>query len=65
LPEREFSEENQEVAMKHESQLLFRIHLLFVGFPAFFHDYRDSHPFGKQPKGSVMMATRTRILATV
>jgi hypothetical protein len=34
------------------------------GFPAFFHDCRDSQPFGKQPKGSVMLATRTRLLAT-
>jgi hypothetical protein len=46
LPEREFSEENQEVAMKHESQLLFPIHLLFVVFPPFFHDYRDSSVTG-------------------
>jgi hypothetical protein len=30
-----FSEENQAVAMKHESQLLFRIHLLFVAFQRF------------------------------
>ena len=30
-----FSEENQAVAMKHESQLLFRIHFLFVVFQRF------------------------------
>jgi len=30
LPEREFSEENQQVAMKRERQLLFFIHLLFA-----------------------------------
>jgi hypothetical protein len=30
-----FSEENQQVAMKRESQLLFRIHLLFVIFQRF------------------------------
>jgi hypothetical protein len=32
LPEREFSEENQEAAMKRESELLFRIHLLVSVF---------------------------------
>jgi hypothetical protein len=42
LPEREFSEEHQAVAMKRESQLLFRIHLLFALFSTFFHDYSDS-----------------------
>jgi len=30
-----FSEENQSVATKHEIQLLFRIHLLFVVFQRF------------------------------
>src|SRR6266481_9286737 len=35
LPEREFSEENQAVAMKRESQLLFRIHRLFGVFQRF------------------------------
>ena len=30
LPEREFSEENHQVAMKRESQLLLFIHLLFA-----------------------------------
>jgi hypothetical protein len=35
-----FSEENQQVAMTHESRLLFYIHLLFAVFPAFFSDYR-------------------------
>jgi len=37
-----FSQGNQAVPMKHESQLLFRIHIFFRGFPAFFHDYCDS-----------------------
>jgi hypothetical protein len=72
-----FSEENQAVAMKHESQLLFRIHFLLVifqrfsttivtaDFPAIFHDYRDSQPFVKQPRASVMLAIRRLILATV
>jgi hypothetical protein len=32
-PERMFSEENQQLEIKHESQLLFRIHPLF-GVPA-------------------------------
>jgi hypothetical protein len=32
LPEREFSEENQEVAVKRESQLLVHVHLLFAVF---------------------------------
>jgi len=35
LPEREFSEENQQVAMKRESQLLFHIQLLFAVFQRF------------------------------
>jgi len=35
LPEQEFSEETQEVAVKHESQVLFRIHLLFAVFQRF------------------------------
>jgi hypothetical protein len=35
LPEREFSEENQAVAMKRESQLLFRIHPLLAIFQRF------------------------------
>jgi hypothetical protein len=36
LPERMFSEENQPVAIKHESQLFFRIHVLFAVFQRFF-----------------------------
>jgi hypothetical protein len=36
LPERMFSEEgNQPVAIKHESQLFFRIHVLFAVFQRF------------------------------
>jgi hypothetical protein len=55
-----FSEENKTVAVKHEIQLLFRIHIL----------YRDNGVTAillepKQPKGSVMLTTRKRILATV
>jgi hypothetical protein len=39
LPERKFSEENQQVAMKRERQLLFFIHLVRK-FSPIFHDYR-------------------------
>jgi hypothetical protein len=42
LPEREFSEENQAVAIKRESQLLFRYSSFVSGFSMLFHDYRDS-----------------------
>jgi hypothetical protein len=35
LPERAFSEENQQVAMKRKSQLLFHLQLLFVVFRRF------------------------------
>jgi len=35
LPERMFSEENQAVAVKRESQLLFRLHVLFAVFQRF------------------------------
>jgi hypothetical protein len=63
-----FPEENQQVAMKRESQLLFGTHLLFAGFSRFFHDYRDSIPEGLdvtlRPKGyPQMLLTATRILA--
>ncbi len=40
LPEREFSEENQQVAMKRERQLLFFMHLLFASSPSIFHHHR-------------------------
>jgi hypothetical protein len=46
LPEPEFSEENQQVAMKRERQLLLLIHLLFAiptnfpRLPLHFHDSR-------------------------
>jgi hypothetical protein len=40
----DFSEENQAVAMKHESQLLFvfTFYPFIRSFPAFFHNYGDS-----------------------
>ena len=51
-----FSEENQQVPMKHECQILLRIHLLFAVFPMFFNNYSDSsvysQPLGKTPKPS-------------
>jgi hypothetical protein len=45
-----FSEENQQVSMKRESQLLSHVRR----FPIFFHDYRDGGVTG-DPSGNYRM----------